>query len=67
PDYSAIGRTTRTQEEIDRRVDRASATLLRQVLVLGVLTLGNVLAEHWTKRQRKAGRRRPATPPRRSR
>ncbi len=67
PDYSVIGRTARTQEEIDRRVDRASATLLRQMLWLGALTLGNVLAEHWTRRQRRAGRRRAATPPRRSR
>ncbi|VTU38274.1 YihY/virulence factor BrkB family protein [Variovorax sp. RA8] len=67
PDYSAIGRTARTQEEIDRRVDRASATLLRQVLLLGALTLGNVLAEHWARRQRKAGRRRAVIPPRRSR
>ncbi|MGK6308213.1 YihY/virulence factor BrkB family protein [Variovorax sp. DT-64] len=67
PDYSVIGRTARTQEEIDRRVERASATLLRQMLWLGALTLGNVLAEHWTRRQRKAGRRRAATPPRRSR
>jgi membrane protein len=67
PDYAIIGRTARTQEEIDRRVDRASATLLRQMLWLGALTLGNVLAEHWTRRQRKAGRRRAATPPRRSR
>ena len=60
PDYSAIGRTARTQEEIDRRVDRATGTLLRQMLWLGVLTLGNVLADRWTKRQRKAGRRRAA-------
>jgi membrane protein len=67
PDYSVIGRTARTQEEIDRRVERASATLLRQMVWLGVLTLGNVLAEHWTRRQRKAGRRRAAIPPRRSR
>lgn len=67
PDYAVIGRTARTQEEIDRRVDRASATLLRQMLWLGALTLGNVLAEHWTRRQRKAGRRRAPTPPRRSR
>ncbi|VTU39270.1 ribonuclease BN/unknown domain fusion protein [Variovorax sp. PBL-H6] len=67
PDYSAIGLTARTQEEIDRRVDRASATLLRQMLWLGALTLGNVLAEHWARRQRKAGRRRAATPRQRSR
>jgi membrane protein len=59
-DYSGIGRTARAQEEIDRRVDRATATLLRQMLWLGVLTLGNVLAERWTKRQRKLGRRRAA-------
>jgi membrane protein len=60
PDYSAIGRTARTQEEIDRRVDRATATLLRQMVWLGVLTVGNVLADRWTKRQHKAGRRRAA-------
>ena len=59
-DYSGLGRTARAQEEIDRRVDRASATLLRQLMWLGALTLGNVLANRWTRRQRKAGRRRAA-------
>ena len=62
PDYTAIGRTARTQEEIDRRVERASATLLRQLLLLGALTLGNMVAERWTRRQRKAARRRPRSP-----
>ena len=59
PDYSGIGLTARTQEEIDRRVDRASAELLRQLLLLGTLTLGNILANRWTKQQRKAARHRP--------
>ncbi|VTU41134.1 ribonuclease BN/unknown domain fusion protein [Variovorax sp. PBS-H4] len=67
PDYSGLGRTARAQQEIDSRVERASADLLRQLLWLGALSLGNVLAGHWTRRQRKAGRRRAATPPRRSR
>ncbi|MDR6534675.1 YihY/virulence factor BrkB family protein [Variovorax soli] len=59
-DYSALGRTARAQEEIDRRVERASATLLRQLLWLGALALGNAVADHWARRQRKAGRRRAA-------
>ncbi|MBT2323752.1 YihY/virulence factor BrkB family protein [Variovorax paradoxus] len=54
PDYSGIGRTADTQAEIDRRVERATARLLRQVLLLGAVTLGNVLASRWYKRQRRA-------------
>ena len=57
PDYQGIGRTARTQEEIDRRVERAQARLLNRLLWLGALTVGNLVAERWSKRQRKLGRR----------
>jgi membrane protein len=54
PDYSGLGRTAAAQAEIDRRVARASAVLIRQLLLLGAVTLGNVLASHWYRRQRRA-------------
>jgi membrane protein len=54
PDYSGIGRTAAAQAEIDRRVERATASLLRQLLLLGAVTLGNALASHWYRRERRA-------------
>jgi len=54
PDYSGLGRTAAAQAEIDRRVARASAALIRQLLLLGAVTLGNVLASRWYRRQRRA-------------
>lgn len=54
PDYSGLGRTAAAQAEIDRRVARASAVLIRQLLLLGAVTLGNVLASRWYRRQRRA-------------
>lgn len=53
-DYSGLGRTATAQAEIDRRVARASAVLIRQLLLLGAVTLGNALASHWYRRQRRA-------------
>ncbi|CAN7702643.1 YihY/virulence factor BrkB family protein [Variovorax sp. LjRoot175] len=63
PDYSGLGRTAAAQAEIDRRVARASAVLIRQLLLLGAVTLGNVLASRWYRRQRRANVR-PHTKPR---
>jgi membrane protein len=54
PDYSGLGRTAAAQAEIDRRVARASAALICQLLLLGAVTLGNVLASRWYRRQRRA-------------
>ena len=56
PDYEGIGRTARTQQEIDRRVERAQAKLLNQFLWLGVLTVGNLVAERWYRRERRRQR-----------
>ncbi|CAN7702017.1 YihY/virulence factor BrkB family protein [Variovorax sp. LjRoot130] len=54
PDYSGLGRTAAAQAEIDWRVARASAVLIRQLLLLGAVTLGNVLASRWYRHRRRA-------------
>lgn len=54
PDYSGLGRTAAAQAEIDWRVARAIAVLIRQLLLLGAVTLGNVLASRWYRHQRRA-------------
>ncbi|GAA4359697.1 hypothetical protein GCM10023165_56100 [Variovorax defluvii] len=58
PDDAGIGLTARTQEEIDRRVERAQARLLKQVLWLGALAFGNLVAQHWYRREHKSARQR---------
>ncbi|WP_086920416.1 YihY/virulence factor BrkB family protein [Variovorax sp. JS1663] len=62
PDYAGIGQTARVQEEVDRRVARAQTALLRQLMWLGTLALGNLVAQRWHRRQRKVARRRPRSP-----
>ncbi len=67
PDYSRLGRTAAAQAEVDRRVAHSSAVLLRQLLLLGAVALGNALTEHWYRRQRRTARRQRARPRPRSR
>ena len=67
PDYSRLGRTAAAQAEVDRRVAQSSAVLLRQLLLLGAVALGNALTEHWYRRQRRTARRQRARPRPRSR
>jgi membrane protein len=57
PDYSGIGRTADAQREIDRRVQSATAALIRQMLLLGAVTLGNVLTKRWLRKQKRNGRK----------
>jgi len=53
-DREAVREVAAAQREIGRRVDRATAVLARQLLVLGVVGASNYLLENWTRRQRKA-------------
>lgn len=64
PDYSGIARTAEAQGEIDRRVARATALLLRQVALLGAVTLANLWVTRWTRRQQKQKARRGRRPAR---
>jgi membrane protein len=57
PDYSGLGRTADAQREIDRRVQSATAALIRQMLLLGAVTLGNVLTKRWLRRKKRDGRK----------
>ncbi|WP_083745778.1 YihY/virulence factor BrkB family protein [Variovorax sp. KK3] len=50
PDYAGIGQTARVQHEVDQRVQVAQAALLRQLMWLGALTVGNLVAERWWRR-----------------
>jgi membrane protein len=51
-----LARTTSMQRDIERRMHSASATLVRQVLLLVVATVASSAAARWQKRQRKAAR-----------
>lgn len=53
PDYAGLGRTAAAQAEVDRRVTLATASLLRKLLLLGTLALGNALASRWYRRERR--------------
>ncbi len=58
PDYSGLVRTAEAQQEIDRRVQTATAALARQALVFGAATLASVVLSRWQRRQRKTAARR---------
>jgi membrane protein len=52
--------TIATERDIDRRLDRATTRLARQLLVFGVVSASNYLLDRWTRRQRKSQRLRTA-------
>ena len=51
-----LAHTRSVQRDIDRRVQYATATLLRQVVLLAVATVASGAVTRWDKRQRKARR-----------
>jgi membrane protein len=51
-----LARTRSVQRIVDQRVQHATATLLRQVVLLAVATVASGMATQWEKRQRKARR-----------
>ena len=58
PDYAALARATRAQEEIDARVQQAIGGFTRQALLLGLVSLGSYVMSRLERRQRKSTRRR---------
>jgi membrane protein len=62
--YSSLTHIAEVQKEIERRVQRATAALIRQLVLLGALTLASAIVARWQKRKRKATRtrHRPAAP-----
>ena len=58
PDYAALARAARAQEEIDARVHKAIGGFTRQALLLGLVSLGSYALSRLERRQRKTARRR---------
>ena len=56
PDYAGLGRTAEAQKEVDHRVEQATGTLAKQLVVLSAVAAANLLLDRWTRRQRKARR-----------
>jgi hypothetical protein len=53
PDYSGLSRTAKVQAEIDHRLELASRRLVRQTLVLAVVSLAEGFARRKVKRARR--------------
>jgi len=51
-----LARTRSVQRIVDQRVQYATATLLRQVMLLAAATVASGMVTQWEKRQRKARR-----------
>lgn len=54
PDYAGLARTAQAQDEVDRRVEIASKRLLRQVVLLAVVSLTDGLVRRKIRRRAKA-------------
>ncbi|MDB5878236.1 MAG: ribonuclease [Variovorax sp.] len=52
----ALKRTSQTSQEVQRRLHAATASLTRQVLLLGVAAVATSVATYWQKRQEKSAR-----------
>ncbi len=52
----ALARTSKVAKDVEQRLHAATATLTRQVLLLGVAALATTVANHWEKRQRYSAR-----------
>ena len=52
----ALTRTSQTSQEVQRRLHAATASLTRQVLLLGVAAVATSVATYWQKRQEKSAR-----------
>ena len=57
PDDDTLARTAAVQREVDKRLQRATQALTKQVVVFAVATLASSILSRWQKRQRKAARR----------
>lgn len=57
-DDAGLARTADVQRVVDRRLQRATSDLTRQVAVLALASVASGLVAHWQKRQRKAAQRR---------
>ena len=57
-DEAGLTRTADVRRVVDRRLQRATSDLTRQVALLAIATVASTLVAHWQKRQRKAARRR---------
>lgn len=51
-----LARTAQTSQEVQRRLHAATASLTRQVLLLGVAAVATSVATYWQKRQEKSAR-----------
>ncbi|MGJ7581796.1 YihY/virulence factor BrkB family protein [Variovorax sp. RHLX14] len=51
-----LARTSQTSQEVQRRLHAATASLTRQVLLLGVAAVATSVATYWQKRQEKSAR-----------
>lgn len=49
-----LARTSQTSQEVQRRLHAATASLTRQVLLLGIAAVATSVATYWQKRQEKA-------------
>ena len=52
----ALKRTSQTSQEVQRRLQAATASLTRQVLLLGIAAVATSVATYWQKRQEKSAR-----------
>ena len=52
----ALKRTSQTSQEVQRRLNAATASLTRQVLLLGIAAVATSVATYWQKRQEKSAR-----------
>ncbi|MGI4777721.1 MAG: YihY/virulence factor BrkB family protein [Janthinobacterium lividum] len=52
----ALARTSRATREVEQRLQAVTASLTRQVLLLGVAAVASSVAKSWEKRQRKSSR-----------
>jgi len=64
-DAQSLADTARAQRELSVRIERRSRVLVRQIIILGVVTAANVLVDQWKKRQEKAYGKAKAKAPRR--
>lgn len=51
-----LARTSQTSQEVQRRLHAATASLTRQVLLLGIAAVATSVATYWQKRQEKSAR-----------
>ncbi|MBO9647242.1 MAG: YihY/virulence factor BrkB family protein [Variovorax sp.] len=56
-DARSLADTAHARRAIEKRIERSTNVLVRQLIILGVVTAANVVLERWRRRQMKAHRR----------